>query len=144
VSSNTRVLILGGGFGCRYPVLEFEKDNDPDFEVTLVRHDNFLLFTPMLHQIAATDLDLTNIVNPIRKMLSLGGCVRPAASNSENNNETESTHNCRGAAPYPRHGSREELETLGALSLGTAMGNSARGLFGLGKLLGLLPPRSCA
>jgi NADH:quinone reductase (non-electrogenic) len=75
VSSNTRVLILGGGFGCPYAVLEFEKDNDPDFEVTLVHHDNFLLFTPMLHQIAASYLDLTNIVNPIRKMLPLERCV---------------------------------------------------------------------
>ena len=61
-----------------------------------------------------------------------------------NNHETESTHNCGGAAPHPRHGSREKLETLGTLSLRAAMGNGARGLFGLGELLGLLPPRSCA
>src|SRR5262245_10030210 len=59
-----------------------------------------------------------------------------------NNHETESTHNCGGAAPHPRHGSREKLEALGTLSFRAAMGNCARGLFGLGKLLGLLPPRS--
>ncbi len=69
MSSNTRVLILGGGFGGLYAALEFEKRKDPDFDVTLVSHDNFFLFTPMLHEIAASDLDLTNIVNPIRKML---------------------------------------------------------------------------
>jgi NADH dehydrogenase len=65
----TRVLILGGGFGGLYTALEFEKRRDPRFEVTVVNRENFFLFTPMLHEIAASDLDLTNIVNPIRKMI---------------------------------------------------------------------------
>ena len=64
-----RVLILGGGFGGLYTALEFEKRHDADFEVTLISQDNFFLFTPMLHEVAASDLDLTHIVNPIRKML---------------------------------------------------------------------------
>jgi NADH:ubiquinone reductase (H+-translocating) len=64
-----RVLVLGGGFGGIYTALEFEKRQDPDFEVTLISQDNFFLFTPMLHEVAASDLDLTHIVNPIRKML---------------------------------------------------------------------------
>jgi len=64
-----RVLILGGGFGGLYAGLEFEKRHHPDFEVTLISQDNFFLFTPMLHEVAASDLDLTHIVNPIRKML---------------------------------------------------------------------------
>ena len=64
-----RVLILGGGFGGLYAALEFEKRRDPRFEVTVVNRENFFLFTPMLHEIAASDLDLTNIVNPIRKMI---------------------------------------------------------------------------
>lgn len=64
-----RVLILGGGFGGLYAALEFEKRKDPDFEVTLISQDNFFLFTPMLHEVAASDLDLTHIVNPIRKIL---------------------------------------------------------------------------
>src|SRR5436190_17510975 len=69
MTNKTRVLILGGGFGGLYAALEFEKRKDPAFEVTLVSRENFFLFTPMLHEIAASDLDLTNIVNPIRKML---------------------------------------------------------------------------
>jgi hypothetical protein len=31
-------------------------------EVTLVSRDNFFLFTPMLHEVAASDIDLTHIV----------------------------------------------------------------------------------
>src|SRR5262249_6289739 len=67
--SKTRILILGGGFGGVYAALEFEKRREADFEVTLISQENFFLFTPMLHEVAASDLDLTHIVNPIRKLL---------------------------------------------------------------------------
>ena len=69
--THTRVLILGGGFGGLYTALELEKRlaRDPDVEITLVNRENFISFTPMLHEVAASDLDLTHIVNPIRKML---------------------------------------------------------------------------
>ena len=38
-------------------------------EVTLVNGENFFLFTPMLHEVAASDLNLIAIVNPIRRTL---------------------------------------------------------------------------
>src|SRR5436190_12138984 len=73
VSATTlkRVLILGGGFGGLYAALELEKTlaRNNDVEATLVNRENFFLFTPMLHEVAASDLDITHIVNPIRKML---------------------------------------------------------------------------
>ncbi len=66
-----RVIILGGGFGGVFTALELEKyfRGSRDVEITLVNQENFLLFTPMLHEIAASDLDPTDIVNPIHKML---------------------------------------------------------------------------
>lgn len=66
-----RILILGGGFGGMYVALEFERAlaQGADLDVTLVNRDNFFLFTPMLHEVAASDLDITNIVSPIRKLL---------------------------------------------------------------------------
>ncbi|HEV2798941.1 MAG TPA: NAD(P)/FAD-dependent oxidoreductase [Pyrinomonadaceae bacterium] len=66
-----RIVILGGGFGGMYAALELEKSlaRDPDVEVTLVNRENFFLFTPMLHEVAASDLDFTHIVNPVRKLL---------------------------------------------------------------------------
>jgi len=66
-----RIVILGGGFGGLYTALEIERTiaRDADVDVTLVNHDNFFLFTPMLHEVAASDLDMTHIVNPIRKLL---------------------------------------------------------------------------
>ncbi len=70
-SRKKRILILGGGFAGLYAAMELEKTlaRDPDVEVTLVNRENFFLFTPMLHEVAASDLDLTTIVNPVRKML---------------------------------------------------------------------------
>ncbi|HEY3242040.1 MAG TPA: NAD(P)/FAD-dependent oxidoreductase [Phycisphaerae bacterium] len=67
----TRILILGGGFGGLYAATELDKAlaRYGDIEVTLVNRDNFFLFTPMLHEVAASDLDLAHIVNPIRKLL---------------------------------------------------------------------------
>jgi NADH dehydrogenase len=66
-----RVLILGGGFGGVYAALTFDKTlaREADVEVTLVNRENFFLFTPMLHEVAASDLDLTNIVSPVRQLL---------------------------------------------------------------------------
>jgi NADH dehydrogenase len=66
-----RILILGGGFGGLYTALELDRTigSRADIEITLVNRENFILFTPMLHEVAASDLDLTHIVNPIRKML---------------------------------------------------------------------------
>src|SRR5213595_1921986 len=71
MSKQTRIIILGGGFGGLYTALHLEKTlaRDTDVEITLVNRENFILFTPMLHEVAASDLDLTHIVNPIRKML---------------------------------------------------------------------------
>jgi NADH:ubiquinone reductase (H+-translocating) len=67
----TRILILGGGFAGLHAAMHLDDTlaRDPNIEITLVNRDNFFLFTPMLHEVAASDLDLTNIVNPVRKLL---------------------------------------------------------------------------
>ena len=70
-TTTKRILILGGGFGGLTVAMELERRlaHDPSFEITLINRENFFLFTPMLHEVAASDLDLTTIVNPVRKML---------------------------------------------------------------------------
>jgi NADH dehydrogenase len=69
--SKTRVLVLGGGFGGVYTALHLERLTrlTADVEVTLVSQDNFFLFTPMLHEVAACDVDVTHIVSPLRALL---------------------------------------------------------------------------
>ena len=66
-----KILILGGGFGGIYAAMKLEKlmARQPALEVTLVTRDNYFLFTPMLPEVAAGDLELNTIVNPLRKLL---------------------------------------------------------------------------
>jgi len=73
-TAKKRVLILGGGFGGVYAAIHLEKMLAAplamqEVEICLVSRDNFFLFTPMLHEIAASDLEIANIVNPLRKLL---------------------------------------------------------------------------
>jgi NADH dehydrogenase len=66
-----RILVLGGGFAGVYAAMGLERafGRDASVQLTLVNRDNFFLFTPMLHEVAASDLDVTHIVSPIRKLL---------------------------------------------------------------------------
>ena len=66
-----RILILGGGFAGAYAALQLEKrlGRAAGVEVVLVSRENFVLFTPMLHEVAGADVAVTDIVQPLRKML---------------------------------------------------------------------------
>ena len=63
-----KIVILGGGFAgveCTRQ-LESKFGNDPDIELVMVSEDNFLLFTPMLPQVASGMIETRHIVLPIR------------------------------------------------------------------------------
>ena len=66
-----RIVILGAGFAGLYAALELERTvaRDPGVEVLLIDPQNFLLFTPMLHEVASGSLDPSSIVVPIRETL---------------------------------------------------------------------------
>jgi NADH:ubiquinone reductase (H+-translocating) len=66
-----RIVILGGGFAGAYTALHLEKKlaHLPDVEIVLFAKENFILFTPMLHEVAGGDVEVTDIVQPLRKML---------------------------------------------------------------------------
>lgn len=67
----TRIVIAGGGFAGLYAAMHFDKRlaRRADAEVTLISHENFILFTPLLHEVAAGDLYPGDIVNPLRRIL---------------------------------------------------------------------------
>ena len=70
-TTKKRILILGGGFAGAYTARHLEKrlGRHSDVEVILVARENFVLFTPMLHEVAGSDVADTDIVQPLRKML---------------------------------------------------------------------------
>ena len=70
-TDKTRIVILGGGFAgvAAAQYLDRTAAKETDVEVTLVSRENFTLFTPMLHEVAAGDLEPVHISNPLRKLL---------------------------------------------------------------------------
>ena len=66
-----RVVIAGGGFAGLSAAMYLDKTlaRCGAVEVTLISRENFILFTPMLHEVAAGDLDPGDIVNPIRRII---------------------------------------------------------------------------
>lgn len=64
----TRILILGGGFGGVGVLnkLQHKYQTDISVDITIVSKDNYLLFTPMLHEIASGTIETRHIVTPIR------------------------------------------------------------------------------
>lgn len=70
-TKKTQIVIAGGGFAGLYAAKYLDKKlaRRPDIEVTLISRENFILFTPMLHEVAAGDLSPGGIVNPLRRIL---------------------------------------------------------------------------
>ena len=63
-----KIVILGGGFAgveCAKH-LEAEYGKNPNVELVMISEDNFLLFTPMLPQVASGMIETRHIVLPIR------------------------------------------------------------------------------
>jgi hypothetical protein len=63
-----RILILGGGFGGTAVLRKLQNrfQRDVSVDIAMVSKDNYLLFTPMLHEIASGMIETRHIVIPIR------------------------------------------------------------------------------
>ena len=63
-----RVVILGSGFGGLATAQRLEQlyVRDPNIEITLVSQSNYLLFTPMLAEVASSGLEAQHISAPVR------------------------------------------------------------------------------
>jgi NADH dehydrogenase len=66
----TRVVVLGGGFGGieAMRVLERRLGGRADVELLLVSDKNYLLFTPLLPQVASSLVEPRHIIQPIRDL----------------------------------------------------------------------------
>ena len=63
-----RILILGGGFAgvAALKRLQSKFQTNVSIEITMVSKDNYMLFTPMLHEVASGMIETRHIVTPIR------------------------------------------------------------------------------
>ncbi|MGH7277615.1 MAG: NAD(P)/FAD-dependent oxidoreductase [Candidatus Rokuibacteriota bacterium] len=66
----TRIVVLGGGFAGleAIRVLERTLGGRPDVDVLLVSDKNYLLFTPLLPQVASSLVEPRHIIQPIRDL----------------------------------------------------------------------------
>ena len=70
-SKKTRIVVIGGGFGGVYTATHLEKifaGNDK-VEIILISEQNYLLFTPMLSEVASSSIEAKHMINPIRACL---------------------------------------------------------------------------
>ena len=67
-TSPTHVVILGSGFAGIEVLKKLQKEYDDNscIEITLISKDNFILFTPMLPEVASGMIETRNIVTPVR------------------------------------------------------------------------------
>ena len=63
-----KVVILGGGFSGVEALKKLQKafEDDVDVDITLINKDNFLLFTPMLHEVVSGMIETSHIAIPLR------------------------------------------------------------------------------
>ncbi len=67
-----KVVILGGGFGGLYALFYMRKYLSGGIEVTLFDKNNYLLYTPVLHEMATGTVNARHVVVPIRKVIPPG------------------------------------------------------------------------
>jgi NADH dehydrogenase len=74
-----RVLILGAGSAGLSAALELERASAslPELEVTLVDHQNYHLFLPLLYQVVTGGVEPGHICFPVRSLLRKGGTAGP-------------------------------------------------------------------
>lgn len=65
-----KVGILGGGFGGLYAVFYIKKYWTQGIDVTLFDRNNYLLYTPVLHEMATGTVNARHVVVPIRKVIN--------------------------------------------------------------------------
>ena len=65
VASNTRIVIIGGGFGG----LKLAKSlKNLDVQVVLIDKNNYHTFQPLLYQVATTSMEAESIASPFREI----------------------------------------------------------------------------
>ena len=65
-----RIIVLGGGFAGVECVRQLEKRlHDDSVDIVMISEDNFLLFTPMLPQVASGTIQTRSVVMPIRTII---------------------------------------------------------------------------
>jgi NADH:ubiquinone reductase (H+-translocating) len=69
MAGKKHILILGSGFGGLYAAMHLDGQAGEDFDLTLIDSQNFFMFTPLIQEVAAGDLEPQTIISSTRKIL---------------------------------------------------------------------------
>ena len=67
-----RVVVLGGGFGGAYCAQELGRHLPPDWDLTLIDRNNYLLFYPLLVEAGVGNIEPRHVVVPLRYFMKRG------------------------------------------------------------------------
>lgn len=70
MESRRKIGILGGGFGGLYTVFYVKKYLEEGIDITLFEKKNYLLYTPVLHEMATGTVNARHVVIPIREIIN--------------------------------------------------------------------------
>jgi NADH dehydrogenase len=109
LKSMKRILILGGGFGGTAVLRKLQDrfQRDVTVDIAMVSKDNYLLFTPMLHEIASGMIETRHIVTPIRAFCNRS---RFYCANVENIDLENKHVLIRSSSATPTDESKKDLE----------------------------------
>lgn len=68
MARSVRIVVLGSGFGGIYTTLYLEEAlrGERGVEILLVSRENYFLFSPLLHEVAAGTVETRHIIQPVR------------------------------------------------------------------------------
>lgn len=70
MESKMKIGILGGGFAGLYTVFHIKKNLREEADITLFDKKNYLLYTPVLHEMATGTVNARHLVIPIRQIIN--------------------------------------------------------------------------
>lgn len=99
-ATRPRILILGGGFAGVSVAQHLERLLQPDeAEIVLVSDKNYLLYTPMLAEVAASGIEPQHIVTPLRSFFNRTEFRPGTVTDVDVPNRTVSLKHCEACSP---------------------------------------------
>jgi len=97
-----RIVVLGGGFGWVHAARALEKLflRDDAVEIVLISEEKFLLFTPMLPEVASGSLAAKHIISPIRAFFRKAQFHNSEVQRIDLNNRKVFTRHCLACGQY--------------------------------------------
>ncbi len=110
--SSKRIIILGSGFAGVQVLkrLQNKFKNNDNIEITMISRDNFLLFTPMLPEVASGMIETRHIITPIRSFCNKANFYEANVESIDLNKKEVLTKHWIGRLSEPNGWNQRKIE----------------------------------